>query len=293
MPPTTRAYLAWIAVCLVWGTTYLAIRIALESIPPFLMASFRWLAAGALLLGWFALRGRRMPAFRSWPSLALLGVLLLGFGNGAVVWAEQTVPSGLTSMLVAAVPFWMVGIERLRSDHEPLTSRRLAGLLVGFGGILLLVWPELDLDSTGGFLRGVIATQIACLGWAIGSSYARRRRDENVLVAAAFQMLAAGVALFVVGSAAGEWEGLRVTPRAAGALVYLIIAGSMLGFSAYAYALKHLPVATVSLYAYVNPIIAMLLGTAVLGEPLTARIAVAGVVVLAGVGLVRHAERRR
>jgi drug/metabolite transporter (DMT)-like permease len=292
VPSTTRAYLAWIVVCLVWGTTYLAIRIALEGIPPFLMASFRWLAAGALLLGILALRGRRMPAFRHWPSLALLGVLLLGFGNGAVVWAEQTVPSGLTSVLVAAVPFWMVGIERLRQDHEPLTAPRLAGLLIGFGGILLLVWPELRVDGTGGFLHGVVATQIACLGWAIGSSSARRRRDEHVLVAAGVQMLSAGVALLVVGTVAGEWDRLAVGPRAITALVYLIGAGSLLGFSAYAYALKHLPVATVSLYAYVNPIIAVLLGTAILGEPLTARIAVAGVVVLAGVGLVRRAERR-
>jgi drug/metabolite transporter (DMT)-like permease len=290
--PTARAYLAWGAVCLVWGTTYLAIRIALESFPPFLMASFRWLAAGALLLGVLALRGRRMPAVRNWPSLALLGVLLLGFGNGAVVWAEQTVPSGLTSVLVAAVPFWMVGIEGLRQNHEPLGWRRLTGLLVGFGGILLLVWPELGLDTTGGFLRGVVATQIACLGWAIGSSYARRRQDEDVLVAAGFQMLSAGLVLFLVGTAAGEWDHLGLSARATGALVYLVAAGSILGFSAYAYALKHLPVATVSLYAYVNPIIAVLLGTAVLGEPLTARIAVAGVVVLVGVGLVRRAERR-
>jgi len=290
--PIARAYLAWIAVCLVWGTTYLAIRIALESIPPFLMASFRWLAAGALLLGALALRGRRMPPWRSWPSLAWLGVLLLGFGNGAVVWAEQTVPSGLTAVLVAAVPFWMVGTERLRPDREPLSGHRLLGLLVGFGGIPLLVWPELRVDDTGGFLRGVAATQVACLGWAIGSSYARRRRDESVLVAAAFEMLFAGVALLIVGTAVGEWDRLAVSPRAITALAYLVGVGSMLGFSAYAYALAHLPVATVSLYAYVNPIIAVLLGTAVLGEPLTARIAVAGAVVLAGVGLVRRAERR-
>ena len=279
-------------MCLVWGTTYLAIRIALETIPPFLMAAFRWLAAGVLLLSIFALRGRKMPAPRQWPALALLGILLLGFGNGAVVWAEQTVPSGLTSVLVAAVPFWMVGIERVRRDHEPLAWDRLAGLLLGFAGIVLLVWPEIRMDAGGGFLAGVIATQVACVGWAIGSSHARRRRDESVLVSASFQMVFAGIALLLVGTVAGEWHRVTFNARTLSALLYLIGVGSILGFSSYAYALMHLPVATVSLYAYINPIIAVLLGTAVLGEPLTVRIAVAGMIVLAGVGLVRRADRR-
>ena len=285
------AYAAWVVVCLVWGTTYLGIRIALESIPPFLMAAFRWLAAGTLLISVLKLRRERLPGPESWGPLAVLGLLLIGVGNGAVVWAEQTVPSGLTAVLVAAIPFWMVAIERFMPAAEPLTSGKLAGLVVGFGGIILLVWPELQVGGGGGrsFAAGAAATQLACLGWAIGSSYSRRRHPaENVLGAAAFQMLFAGAALLLLGLLLGELSVLAFTPRTSAALLYLVLAGSVAGFTAYAYALKHLPVSTVSLYAYVNPVIAVVLGTVVLSEPMSPRILVAGGVVLAGMAMVRR-----
>lgn len=170
-----RAYLAWIVVCVVWGTTYLGIRIALETIPPFLMASFRWLAAGTALVVALSIGGEKLPRTRAWISLALTGVLLMGIGNGGVVWAEQTVPSGLTAVLVAAIPFWMVGIERVMHGGERLTPRRVGGLVLGFSGIVLLVWPELRLGEGRSFLMGVLATQVACLAWAMGSSLAKRR----------------------------------------------------------------------------------------------------------------------
>ena len=294
IPNHARAYVAWTAVCLIWGTTYLAIRIALETIPPLLMAAIRWIAAGGLLIAILALRGERLPGPRAWPSLAVLGVLLLGFGNGGVVWAEQTVPSGLTAVLVATSPFWMVGIDALLPGGEPLTLRRVLGLIVGFGGIVMLVWPELRVGEGGrGFLGGVIAAQIACVGWAIGSSYARRRgrghaRDENVLATAAFEMLFGGLVLLAAGLAMHEAGKLVFNPRTAGALTYLIFVGAIGGFSAYAYALKHLPVATVSLYAYVNPIIAVILGTLILREPFDARMGIAAAVVLVGMALVRQ-----
>jgi drug/metabolite transporter (DMT)-like permease len=277
----------------IWGTTYLAIRIALESIPPLLMAAMRWIAAGGLLTLVLALRGERLPARREWPSLTILGILLLGFGNGAVVWAEQTVPSGLTAVLVATSPFWMVGIDALMPHGEAITLRRLLGLIVGFGGIVMLVWPEIHFDAGGrGFLGGVIAAQIACVGWAIGSSYARKRgrghaKEENVLATAAFEMLFGGFVLLAVSLALHETARLTFTARSGGALLYLIFVGAIAGFSAYAYALKHLPVATVSLYAYVNPIIAVVLGTLVLQEPFSVRMVLAAFVVLTGVALVR------
>ena len=289
LPTTRRAYLAWIVVCIVWGTTYLAIRVALETIPPMLMASLRWLAAGALLLLMLKARGERMPDRREWPSLALLGVLMMTVGNGGVVLAEQTVPSGLTAVLVAGIPFWMVGIERMmgRGEH-PLERRRVLGLIVGFAGIVLLVWPELQLGHTRSFLTGVAATQVACLGWAIGSSLARRRRhEENVLATSAVQMLFAGISLLIIGAASGEWPALAINARTGFALAYLIVAGSVVGYSAYAYALKHLPVTTVSLYAYMNPVIAVALGTLLLNEPFSPRILIASAVVLAGVVMVR------
>jgi len=287
---TTRlAYAAWVAVCLLWGTTYLAIRIALETVPPMLMGALRWTAAGGFILGVMKLRGDRVPGRQEWPALAVLGILLIGFGNGGVVWAEQTLPSGLTALLVAVIPFWMIALERMTGDRSPLTLRRLAGLLVGFGGIVLLVWPELEVEGGRAFLLGILATQVACVGWAIGSSYSRRRPPaENVLAVAAFQMLFGGIAMAFASLVHREWAQLAFNPRTASALGYLVVFGSLAGFSAYAYALKHLPVATVSLYAYVNPVIAMALGTLVLAEPLSPRLAVAGAIVLVGIAMVRR-----
>jgi len=289
MSVTRRAYLAWVAVCLIWGTTYLAIRVALETIPPFLMGAFRWIVAGVLIVAILAVRGERLPPVRLWTSLAVLGVLLIGCGNGGVVWAEQTVPSGLTAVLVAMSPFWMVGVEAFMPGGDPLTVRRVAGLLIGFAGIVMLVWPELRVGGARGFMTGVVAAQIACIGWAIGSTYARRHgRDENVLATAAFEMLFGGIVMLGVALVRHEPAALTFTTRTAAALAYLTFAGAVAGFSAYAYALKHLPLATVSLYAYVNPVIAVVLGTLILGEPLNARLGVAAGIVLAGMALVRH-----
>ena len=286
--PTRLAWAAWIAVCLLWGTTYLAIRIALDTVPPMLMGAFRWTLAGTLILGVMKLRGDRIPGRAEWPSLALLGVLLIGFGNGGVVWAEQTLPSGLTAVLVAVVPFWMVGVEKLTGNANPLTPRRMLGLVLGFAGIVLLVWPELELGAGRAFLLGVLATQLACLGWAIGSSYSRRRAPaENVLAVAAYQMLFGGLAMLIAGAIHGEWSHLTFTVRTGSAVAYLMVFGSVAGFSAYGYALKHLPIATVSLYAYVNPVIAVVLGTLVLDEPMSPRLAVAALIVLAGMAMAR------
>lgn len=288
-PEIRRAYAAWLLVCLVWGTTYLAIRIALETVPPMLMAAIRWIVAGTLLIAFLRLRGVPLPPRSSWPALALIGVLMTSFGNGAVVWAEQTIPSGLAALLVAAVPFWMVGVERFMPRPEPVRMQRIVGLLVGFTGILLLVWPELTRPAGTGILVGAAATQLACVGWAIGSSYSRRRHaDENVIAAAAVQMLFGGGALLVVGLLVGEWPSLTFNARTFSAVAYLVFAGSIGAFSAYLYALKHLPVATVSTYAYVNPVIAVILGTLMLDEPFSSRIVVAGAIVLAGMMLVRR-----
>ena len=287
------AYAAWIAVCVFWGTTYLAIRVCLETMPPMLMAGLRNVAAGLALGALLAARGVPMPERSSWPGLALLGLLLLGLGNGCVVWAEQWVPSGLTAVVVATTPFWMVGLDALLPSGERLTRRHLMGLVLGFLGILMLVWP--DLRSTGAasrqFLAGFIALQIACISWTLGSAYSRRHaRHENVLAAAAIQMMVGGAALVLLGTVLGEWPRLHFTTRTASALVYLITLGSLVGFVGYVYALKHLPVATVSLYAYVNPVIAVVLGTLLLDEPFTTRMAVAVFVIFVGILVVRAGQ---
>ena len=284
------AWFAWLAVCLIWGTTYLGIRISLETMPPMLMAGLRWTLAGGLLAAYMATRGERLPRPGGWRNALVLGFLMMVLGNGGVVWAEQYVPSGLAAVVVASSPFWMAGVESFRADGERMTWRTAAGFVLGFLGILLLVWPELWTGGAGGrgFVLGMIALQIACLGWSIGSSYSKRHgRRENVFTATAAQMLAGGVMMLALGTLRGEWGSLAFSTRSTIAFGYLSTVGAIGGFVAYTYALRHLPVSLVSLYAYINPVIAVALGVAVLGEPFTSRMALAAALVLAGVAIVR------
>ncbi len=284
------AYVAWIVVCVVWGTTYLAIRVALESVPVALLAGLRWTAAGALLAAIVALFGERLPPIRTWGSIALTGFLMAVIGNGGVVWAEQHVASGLAAVVVAMVPFWSVVIEACLPRGERVTRRVGAGLALGFVGIVVLVWPELTLRGQEGkmFVYGILALQLACVGWALGTSYTKRNAQSvSPLGAAAIQMLLSGAMLIAIGTVAGEWPRLSFTPRTAWAMVYLVTVGAIVGYSAYVYALKFLPIATVSLYAYVNPIIAVILGSLLLDEPFGVRTVAAAALVLTGIAIVR------
>jgi drug/metabolite transporter (DMT)-like permease len=295
-PDRTRrlAYAAWGAVCIIWGTTYLAIKVCLETVPPTLMGGLRYTIAGALLLGLLVAMGERLPARTSWPGLALLGVLMIGVGNSGVVWAEVWIPSGITAVVVASTPFWMVGIEALMPSGERPRPWQVAGLAIGFSGIVLLVWE--DLTAGGAQARNVIAglaaLQIASAGWALGSSYSRRHaRHENALAAASFEMIAGGLAMLAVGTLLGEWPRLAFTGTTATAFTYLVVAGAIGGFASYIYALKHLPVTTVSLYAYANPVIAVVLGSLLLGEAFDVRMAAAVLVILLGIALVQFTGR--
>ena len=305
MTPDARqkrlAYLAWGAVCVIWGTTYLGIRVSLESIPPALMGGLRWLLAGSLLTIYLIARGRPLPPVSQWPGIALLGFLMLGLGNGGVVYAEQFVPSGLAAVIVATAPFWMAAVESLLPDGERLRRSVIIGLVIGFSGIVLLVWPDLTLGSASsrGFLAGIAALQIAAIGWSIGSSYSKRHgrkaavagsgadSGNEVLGTAAYQMLAGGLIMTAAGTLRGEWSTLFFTTRTTTALLYLATIGAVGGFVAYTYALRHLPVSFVSLYAYINPVIAVALGVLVLHEPFTWRMAISAALVFAGVAVVR------
>jgi drug/metabolite transporter (DMT)-like permease len=288
------AYLAWITVCFVWGTTYLAIRVALESVPVALLAGLRWAAAGMVLAMALPFFGERLPHPRTWGSIAVAGFLMAVIGNGGVVWAEQYVASGLAAVIVATVPFWSVLVEAVLPRGERPTARTLIGLAVGFIGIVVLVWPELTVGGQEGklFIAGVIALQVACVGWALGTSYTKRNaQTSSPLSASAMQMLLSGAMLIGIGTAAGEWGRLVFTTRTAGAMVYLVLVGSIVGYSAYVYALKYLPISTVSLYAYVNPIIAVVLGTLLLSEPFSLRIVLASALVFTGIAIVRSSSK--
>ena len=284
------AYFAWFAVCLIWGTTYMGIRISLESMPPALIGGLRWTIAGTLLAVYVRATGQPLPPPSRWGSIALLGFLLLGLGNGGVVFAEQWVPSGLAAVLVATSPFWMTAVEAALPDGERMRTNTLAGLMIGFAGILVLVWPDLTVDrgADRNFLMGVIALQIASFGWALGSSYSKRRGlTDHILGTTALQMLAGGLMMLAAGTLRGEWAQLFFTPRTITSLVYLSTIGAIGGFVAYTYALRHLTVSFVSLYAYVNPVIAVTLGVLLLNEPFNMRMASAAAMVFLGVAVVR------
>ena len=289
-----RAWIAWVLVCLIWGTTYLAIKVALETIPPFLMGGIRYLIGGTLLAGWLVVRRDGLPPVREWPQLALLGFLMIALGNGGVVWAEQYLASGLTAVVIATSPFWMVTIDALFPGGDRLGLRQWGGLFIGFSGIVLLMWPELSLGGASGRATalGILAVQIACAGWAVASAYTKRHAvSRNVLGVAAVQMFFGGLFMTLAGTATGEWAHLAFSPRTLAVLVYLTLAGSVIAFAAYSYALRHLPIATVSLYTYVNPVIAVALGTLLLGEPFRPSMLIAAALILVGMLVVRPARQ--
>ena len=283
------AYIAFVTVCIIWGTTYLGIHVALETVPVLLVAGLRWMFAGLVMSALMLATGRGLPKPRLWGPLALLGFLMNIVGNGFVVYAQQFVASGLTAVLIATTPFWSALIERLLPNGERFSKRSLAGLALGFSGIVVLVWPELTHGGAGGrqFVIGVIAIQLACVGWVVGTSYARRHElGDNPFRSTALQMVFSGIMLLTAATAHGDWAELSFTPRTIAAMLYLSVAGSLIAYSAYIYAIQHLPLQLVSLYAYINPIIAVALGTLLLSEPLSARILAAAALVLAGTWIV-------
>ena len=293
------ALFAWMAVCVLWGTTYLGIRICLDTMPPLLMGGLRWFAAGSLVAGYLLVRGEPAPPRAAWPGITLLGFLMMGLGNGGVVWGEETVPTGLAAVIVAATPFWMAGVEACRTDGERPSWTSAIGFALGFTGIVLLVWPQLvhgsGTASRAGFVGGFVALQIACAGWSSGSSYSKRHaRGENILWVAAGQMVTGGAMLIAAGTLRGEWPSLYMTPKTIAAFTYMTTVAAVGGFVAYTYAVRHLPLSLVSLYAYVNPVIAVALGVAVLGEKFTWRMGLAAALVFGGVAIVqRFGQTRR
>jgi drug/metabolite transporter (DMT)-like permease len=280
---------AFAAVYVVWGSTYLFIRFAVETLPPFVMAGARFAVAGAVLYLWARLRGAPTPSRAESRAAAIAGLFLLLGGNGAVVWAEQRVPSGVTALLVATVPVWIVLLDWLRPGGVRPRAGVFAGLGLGLVGLVLLVGRG-TLGSDGADPVGAAVLLVGSILWAAGSLYVRHNpHSTSALVTNAVQMLAGGVALLVVGTAAGELGRLDLgaaSTRSILSLLYLVIAGSLIGFTAYTYLLQVSTPAKVATYAYVNPVVAVFLGWAFAGEEITGRTLVAAAVILVGVAII-------
>ncbi|HYK82516.1 MAG TPA: EamA family transporter [Gemmatimonadales bacterium] len=288
-----KALAAYLVVCVVWGSTYLAIRVGVGVLPPFLFAGLRFLVAGVLVLALALALGDRLPRRPSdWRTQAIVGVLLLAGGNAFVVWAEQFTPSGVASIFVVTVALWMAFFDTiLPGGAGDLTWRVVAGLLLGFLGTALLVGasPAAILRAD---LRGPIALTAASAAWSLGSVYGKRHRTETTpYMGAALQMIAGGLVVTLLGTALGEVGRWHLTAKGAGALAYLVVFGSIVGYSAYTYALHHASPTIVGTYAYVNPIIAVLLGWLILREPVTARTLVAMALILGAVVWIQFSHR--
>lgn len=286
-----KVALALGAVYVIWGSTYLAILFAIETIPPFLMAGTRYLTAGALLYGWARLRGAPSPSLVHWRSAAVVGAFLLLVGNGGVVWAEQRVDSGLAALLISTEPIWIVLLVWLRSGRQRPNPRVVAGLLLGFTGLVMLVRPT---GSGSIDPLGAAALVLASLSWAWGSLYGQRAPlPSSPLVTTGIQMLAGGAFLMIASALTGEPARFvlsEVSMRSALALGYLVVFGAIVAFTAYVWLLRVAPPVLVSTYAYVNPVVAVFLGWAFAGEPLTGGTLIAAAVILAGVALISTSQ---
>jgi drug/metabolite transporter (DMT)-like permease len=298
--PAPRA-LVWLAILIlyvVWGSTYLGIAIAVESIPPFLMASSRFLIAGIVMLSAVAIvrRGALIrPTAAQLRDCFIVGALLMGGGMGAVAWGEQTVPSGIAALLIALMPAWVAIFSRV-FIHERLPLAATIGIGIGMAGVAILVWPSIamdgDLDPAG-----IVALLISPICWAGGSVFAAHRASlpRDPFVTTGLQMFSGAIVLGAAALATGELAGFSidaVTPESWSALVYLTIFGSLIAFTAYAWVLRHAPLPVIATYAFVNPVVAVILGTLILNEPLTPRTIVAGAVIVFAVALIITARSR-
>jgi len=298
-PSRLALIIAFTAIYLIWGSTYLCIRVAIETMPPFLMAGARFIIAGSVLFAFLKLRGMPWPTRAQWRANAVVGTFLLLGGNGLVVWAELTIPSGLTALLIGIGPLFVVLTEWAWPGGTRPTGTTITALVVGFLGVCWLAAPWEQAAGARLNPAGVIAILAACCAWAIGSIYSRHaKHGATPLASAAQQMLAGGGALLLAATLHGDFQQLdlpAISPRSWAAFAYLIVAGSIVAFSTFMWLMKHSTPARVVTYNYVNPVVAVILGWLILGEPITARTLAASAVIIGAVVIVtteksRHAK---
>jgi len=282
-------------VYLVWGSTYLAIRFAVETTPPFLMAAARFIVSGGCLLVWRRAAGDVKPTLLEWRNAAIIGFFLLVGGNGGVVWAAQFIPSSLSALLVATVPLWLAIMDTLRPGGERPNIKSTTGILIGFCGAAMLIGWTAGVGTTMNFL-GAAAVVLASVFWAMGSLYGRSAAlPASLLLATGMEMLIGGIAQIFIALALGEWSSFDpalVSKRSALALIYLTVIGSC-AFVAYAWLLRVAPTPLVATYAYVNPLVAVLLGYFLANEPMTARTLLAAALIIGSVVLVSGSKKIR
>jgi drug/metabolite transporter (DMT)-like permease len=286
-----RLIAAFVAVYVIWGSTYLAIRFAVQTLPPLLMASARFVIAGVIVLLWARFRdGATWPTRVEWRVGLISGTLLLLGGNGGVSWAEQRVPSGIAALLVAVVPVFMVLLEWIRPGGTRPTASVFAGVGLGLAGLAMLVGPDALRGGSGSDAVGALVLVLASLAWAAGSLYTKfAPKSSSGTMATGTQMLTGGLALLAAAVVAGEPAQLdlaHASTRSLVAFLYLLTFGSLIGFTAYVYLLAHTTAAKASTYAYVNPVVAVLLGWAIGHETVTSRTVLAAAVILAGVAII-------
>lgn len=283
----TKTWIALIALYIVWGSTYLGIKVAIETIPPFFHAGMRFLASGIILVIWQRSAGVEMPTRRQWISVAIIGNLLLLGGNGLVSWAEQFIPSGIAALIIGSVPIFLVIGEAIRPGGVKPNWQAILGIVIGFVGIYVLVGPSKDAGGTALNVFGVIALLTACVLWTIGSIYSKNAElPKSVLMSTGAQMLMGSIGLFIVSGLTGElgsWDISAVSARSIYGLLYLIFIGSLIGFVAYGWLLQNAPISLVATYAYVNPIVAVLLGYWLGNEALEPRIWLATAIIIGSV----------
>ncbi|MGA3323848.1 MAG: EamA family transporter [Terriglobia bacterium] len=288
-PSRAKIVLAFAAIYIIWGSTYLAIKFAVQTIPPFWMAGTRFLLGGSILYAFVRLRGTPPPLRRHWLAAAGVGALLLMGGNGSLVWAEQRVPSGLAAILLAMIPLWMVLLDSFRKSGPKLTLRVTGGLVVGLAGAGILVGPARLWGSSRVDLLGTTVLMFSAFCWAVGSLYSRGAKlPPSPFLAAAMEMLAGGAMLVVLGLLAegGQLHWRAISMRSAAGLLYLVAFGSLLGFTAYIWLLRMVSTSRVATYGYVNPVVAVFLGWALGGESISARELLAAGIVVGAVALI-------
>jgi len=286
-PPLWRTLLAFAAIYLIWGSTFYAIRLGVAEVPPFLLAGMRFLAAGVILFGWAMARGHSFPGWRQWRSVAVLAALMFVLDYGLLFWAEQSVPSGLAAVMLATIPAFMALSEIVLLRTRQLSLNLSLALATGFGGIAVLISPTINLGGEPIDRSGAVALLIAAVTWSIASALLRKLDlPSSKALSSGAQMSVGGVLLLVVAAAAGELRGFEfagVSARAWLALLYLVLPGSVVGFTAYLWLLHHQSPTKVGTYAYVNPVVAVLIGYFLGGEPLSARTLLGTAFVLAAV----------